>query len=173
MCRSSHLVVVAALIALSACGDSQIGADTDDKHTAAPAVASPVPKATTQPGVARALFSFDGLDLDDDGFVSAAEHATGWAKTFKAMDADGDGTLLVAEMDAARSAIGRLSALSSERLIAGADQDNNSRLTLAEYVASSNSNFERRDADGDGKISLVEWQAAEAAAADVAAVPRE
>ncbi|WP_299308933.1 EF-hand domain-containing protein [uncultured Croceicoccus sp.] len=162
--RTRKRVVPALLLplmmvgALSACGEKNTGPQTEVDDTTAPDVASPVPAATENPDGTRRMFSFDGLDADGNGFISSAEYAQGWSRTFEAMDSDGDGTLTVEELDAARTAIGRLSTLSSERLIELADQDNTGTLTLAEYVGAANTNFQRRDLDGDGHISREEWE---------------
>ena len=53
--------------------------------------------------------------------------------------------------------------LSSEKLIEAADSDHDGKLTLGEWVASSNARFARFDADKDDALTLAEWQAGIAA----------
>ena len=53
----------------------------------------------TNEGLAEARFK--ALDTDGDDKLSPDEHAAGAKRMFAAMDADKDGTVTVAEMDAA------------------------------------------------------------------------
>ncbi|MGD9665051.1 MAG: hypothetical protein AB7U34_07595, partial [Novosphingobium sp.] len=77
---------------------------------------------------------------------------------FSAIDADGDGAITVAEMDAGRQALGFSPDPSSEKRIASADSDGDGKLTLAEWVAASNADFNKADANKDGVISRAEWE---------------
>ena len=100
--------------------------------------------------------------------LTSAEQGLAAQKIFSAIDADKGGTITVEEMDAAREALGLPAQPASEKLIAEADSDSDSKLTLAEWVASSNAEFALADKDKDGKLSLDEWNsriaASEAAA---------
>jgi hypothetical protein len=164
---------LALALLLGGCGAAETGPDPDAEGTTVPAVAPSIPSATAAPQVARKLFSFDGVDVDGNGFISAAEHAAGWSRTFEAMEADGDGVLTTQELDDARAAIGRLSLLSSERLIKAADQDGSGALTLAEYMAASNRSFQSRDGNGDGRLDRAEWTASDPGSDLPATMPRD
>ena len=78
-------------------------------------------------------------------------------------DDDKDGAVTLAEMDAARDAIGERPEFSSEKLIEAADADHDGKLTLGEWVAASNARFARFDTDKDDALTLAEWQAGIAA----------
>lgn len=157
---TAHALLLALMLTtgLAGCGSRDDSPDVAASEAPAPDVATPVPAATADPEAARDLFAFDSIDADGDGFISEGEHAAAWSTMFQMMDGDGDGSLTVDEMDQAREAMGRLTALSSEKMVAAADQDRNSALTLAEYVAASNTTFARRDVNGDGRISPEEWE---------------
>ena len=146
-----------AALALSGCGSKETGPEASDTAAAAPETASPVAAATADPGAAKPLASFAGMDADGDGFVSSAEHAKAAQTMFQMMDADKDGAVTVAEMDAARAAIGGSAALSSEKKIGTIDADSDGKLTLAEYVAGSNGMFAQMDANKDDRLDRAEW----------------
>jgi Ca2+-binding EF-hand superfamily protein len=111
-------------------------------------------------------------DADKDGAVSFDEFATGPRQfrarrvevEFKALDADGDGKLTKAEIDAARG---------KPMLLLIADADKDGAVTKEElaraFAARGDAHrrgavgeriFAALDADNDGKISAAEWQAA-------------
>ena len=146
-----------AALALAGCGSKETGPEASDSAAAAPETASPVAAATADPGAAKPLASFAGMDADGDGFVSSAEHAKAAQTMFQMMDADKDGAVTVSEMDAAQAAIGGSDALSSEKKIAVVDADGDGKLTLAEYVAGSNGMFASMDANKDDRLDRPEW----------------
>lgn len=148
-----------AALALAGCQQKEAGSEEQASGTV-PATAAPVAAATADPAAARPLSSFAGMDVDNDGKVTSAEHARATQTMYRMMDADLDGTVTAAEMDAARAAIGgnaALSAMSSERKIALIDGDNDGTLTLAEHVAGANAMFARMDANRDDALDQPEW----------------
>jgi hypothetical protein len=151
------LAVGAMALALAGCGSKKTGPEAEDSAAAAPETATPVAAATADPGAAKPLASFAGMDSDGDGFVSSAEHAKAAQTMFQMMDADKDGAVTVVEMDAAQAAIGGSKALSSEKKIGTIDAAGDGKLTLAEYVAGSNGMFASMDADKDDRLDRAEW----------------
>jgi len=155
-----HWLVAVALagLALSGCGGAkETGPEEDASVAAAPETAPSLPAAVDDPAAAKPLASFEGMDADGDGYVSSAEHAKAAQTMFALMDADKDGSVTVAEMDAAQTAIGGSSALSSEKKISTIDSDGDGKLTLAEYVAGSNAMFAEMDANKDDRLDHPEW----------------
>ncbi len=146
------------LLTLTACG-AKTDADAPDApvHTI-PAIAPSVAPATQDPAAAQYFRTFDGIDADHDGFISAAENAAAADTVFDAIDADGDGMITAGEFDAARAAMHLAPTPSSADLIARADQDGDGRLTLAEWIALRGRDFKAADKNGDGRLDRAEWQ---------------
>ena len=100
------------------------------------------------------------MDTDGDRQLSPEEHATGARTMFLQMDANGDGQVVAAEMDAARPkgtapAPGELTAAEK---IAVVDRDKDGRISAQEHAEGAAAMFERMDADGDGFLSADEIQ---------------
>ena len=159
--RTSTLALALGVssIALTGCERKETGPEAQDTAAIAPAVATPVPAAVADPAATKPLLSFAGMDSDGNGVVTSAENAKASQAIFLAMDLDKDGSVTLAEMDAARDAIGRGPAISSEKLIEASDADHDGKLTLGEWVAASNARFARFDTNKDDSLSLAEWQA--------------
>jgi hypothetical protein len=158
---STALIPTALILAVALAGcnrkPDEATAERDSTHVA-PTVAPSIAPATQDPAGALHLRTFEGTDSDGDGFVSAAENAAAAASVFHAIDSDGDGAMGPGELDAAREAMGLSLRPPSAVLIARADQDGDGRLTLAEWIAQRNRDFDAADKDGDGKLSRAEWQ---------------
>lgn len=155
------LAVAGALILLGGCQNTETGPDDYDTAAAAPAVATPMPAITADPEAAKPLTSFEGKDGNGDGVISQAEYAKAAQSIFQRMDADGNGTVTVQEMDAARTALGMSHPeLSSEKVIEQADSDGDGKLTLSEWMASANAQFAAMDTNKDGSIDHLEWDTA-------------
>lgn len=160
--REGQNIALKAALALvlmagaSACERKETGPELSAEPTA-PVAATPVPAATQDPDAIRPLFTLAGGDENGDGKLSSAEYATASAKLFQSIDADGDGSIGLGELDAARSALRMTDETSSEKLIAASDNDRDGKLTLAEFVASSNARFQRADANQDGFLDQSEW----------------
>lgn len=102
------------------------------------------------------------MDTNKDGVVSASEHTAGARSMFGKMDADGDGRVTAAEMDAAHKGMGSHSAtagMSSADKIKAIDADGDGVITASEHDKGSSGMFQRMDANGDGNLSFEEMQA--------------
>lgn len=101
------------------------------------------------------------MDVNKDGMISAAEHTAGAQSMFGKLDADGDGRVTAAEMDAAQSGAGGSAgpAMSSAEKIKTIDTDGDGALTAAEHEKGSRGMFTRMDTNGDGNLSAEEMQA--------------
>jgi len=105
------------------------------------------------------------MDTDGDGAVSSAEHAAGAQKMFTAMDANKDGYVTAAEMDAHWAAKGAKDGkadrmkMSSADKIKEIDTDGDGKISAAEHAAGSQKMFAKLDANSDGKVTSAEMQA--------------
>jgi hypothetical protein len=158
MKRAKAYAMLACLAAVTACGSAQDQA-AQTSPTDAPSVAATMPSTVADPAATAALRTFEGRDTDHDGFVSNVENAAAVAKIFDAIDTAGDGNITAQEYTAARVALGLTSLPGSEELIAQADQDDDGKLTLMEWMASEGEAFREADTDADGKLSHAEWGA--------------
>jgi hypothetical protein len=106
---------------------------------------------------------FDAMDLDGDDRLSPQEHSRGAREMFEAMDADADGEVTAAEMEAASEAItgGPADAddPTAEEKIAVIDGDGDGVLSAAEHAAGAESMFAAMDSDADGFLSRAELAA--------------
>lgn len=106
--------------------------------------------------------NFEEVDANADGLVTPAELEAHRAARFAATDADGNGSLSRAEIEA-RMLINqeerRVKFL--DRMFSKRDANGDGQLTLDEMTAGrAGKMFERADADGDGQISKAEFDAA-------------
>lgn len=160
------LAIAGAFLLLAGCQKIETGPDDSDTAAAAPVVATPLPAIVSDPAAAKPLTSFEGKDANGDGKISQAEYAKAAQSIFQMMDADQSGTVTVQEMDAARAALGMAgSETSSEKIIQQADSDGDGKLTLGEWMANANAQFDAVDANKDGFIDRAEWDAAHPEAA--------
>ena len=109
--------------------------------------------------------TFEAMDADRDGQISASEHAAAARRMFTAMDADGDGTVTAAEMDAAQAEVSGAaggSAPSAADKITVVDPDRDGVLTLQEHAAASRAMFRQMDIDKNGSLSRAEFDAGHA-----------
>ena len=106
------------------------------------------------------------MDTNNDGKVSAAEHAVASKKMFDTMDMNRDGKVTAAEMDAAHHRVtgkkaGR-SEMSAADKIKVVDSDGDGILTAEEHAAGSRAMFEKMDTDKDGFLTPGELAAGHA-----------
>jgi hypothetical protein len=111
------------------------------------------------------------MDTNGDGMVSAGEHSAGAKQKFDAMDANHDGNVTAAEMDArhqARMKEGKATmpmAMSSAEKIKTMDSNGDGMLSAAEHSAGAQRRFSEMDANHDGNLSQTERKAADPMAA--------
>ena len=101
------------------------------------------------------------MDSNGDGMLSADEHAAGAKAMFDKLDADHDGFVTAAEMDAAHKGMkGMKDEMSSAGKIKAIDTDGDGKLSAAEHAAGSQQMFTRSDANADGMVDAAEMKAA-------------
>lgn len=110
-----------------------------------------------------AMFDFTAVDADKDGKVTQAELQAFRAAEVAGIDADKDGKITAAELKAMHMV--RLEARATEmadRMIARLDSDGDGALTAAELAArpAPAGMFDRIDADADGAVTEAEIAAA-------------
>ena len=105
--------------------------------------------------------TFAGMDLDQDGKVSAAEHTAATRRMYATMDRNADGKVSAAEMDAAHGKLtgkkARPGDMNSVEKIRTIDQNGDRALSAAEHEAGSTMMFARMDGNKDGKLSRAEF----------------
>ncbi|MES2152293.1 MAG: EF-hand domain-containing protein [Pseudomonadota bacterium] len=110
---------------------------------------------------------FKKMDTNKDGRVSSEEYAQHARQMFATLDADKDGKLTAAEMDAAYQRVtGKpvgSAALPAAEKIKAVDSDADGSLNVEEYVASSHAMFAKIDSNHDSFLSKEELLAAHAA----------
>lgn len=102
--------------------------------------------------------------------MSAQQHATAARTMFERMDADGDGYVTAAEMQAFRPMMGAAhgraagmpmrSGMMMPETMGMIDSDRDGSISAQEHAAAAKAKFDRLDADGDGRITASEWSAA-------------
>ena len=110
---------------------------------------------------------FKSMDTDHDDRLSPAEHAAGAKRMFDVMDANKDGKVTSAEMDAAQQKISGKKRhgekkMSSREKIKVVDTDGDGTLTAAEHEAGSRKMFDKMDGDKDGFLTREELAAGHA-----------
>jgi Ca2+-binding EF-hand superfamily protein len=110
--------------------------------------------------------SFEGMDLDHDGRISASEHAAATRRMFATMDRNADGKVSATEMDAAQAQVtGRKPArgdLGSAEKIRTIDRNGDRALSAQEHDDGAKMMFARMDANKDGRLSRAEFDAGHA-----------
>lgn len=109
------------------------------------------------------MFDFATLDADKDGKVTKAEIEAQKTARFEQADTNKDGKLSVEEMTAARDAMmAQRKADRMAQMIARTDKDGDGMISMAEMPSPPNADemFDRVDTDKDGAISQAEADAA-------------
>ncbi|MEM9852234.1 MAG: hypothetical protein AAF761_09580 [Pseudomonadota bacterium] len=105
----------------------------------------------------KGAMNFDRMDADGDGFITRAEIDASAAERFARADTNGDGGLDADEIRAAREARRKARA---ERVFARLDVNGDGLLQAEEVARRGNGRFfDRADADSDGRISKAEAEA--------------
>lgn len=109
---------------------------------------------------------FQMMDTDNDGKVTAAEHAAGAKKMFEMMDSDKDGKVTAAEMEAHHEQIAGKKAkkmeMSAAEKIKTIDTNGDGQITAEEHAAGAKKMFEMMDTDNDGALSKGECKSGHA-----------
>ena len=114
-------------------------------------------------------------DADNDGRISAQEHAAAAQAKFKRMDANHDGKLTAEERAQHRTGAedagshrraGADDAGPHRRGMATMDADNDGAVTRAEHAAGAKAMFDRMDANHDGRLAADEMSQRRRAGAD-------
>lgn len=116
-----------------------------------------------------ALMQFDAIDADKDGKITAAELDAHRAAQVTALDANGDGKIGVDELKARQMAAMEQRATDrATRMMERMDSDGDGFLSAAELAtpAAPARMFDRLDTDGDGAVSRAEAEAAQARMAE-------
>lgn len=124
---------------------------------------SGVASAADHPSEDQIDAQFKAMDADGDGRLSPDEHAVGAKRMFDTMDANKDGTVTIAEMDAVHKNIpgkeAKSSDLSSVEKIKAVDTNGDGQLSAEEHAAGSRKMFGKMDTDRDGFLSRAELTA--------------
>jgi Ca2+-binding EF-hand superfamily protein len=104
------------------------------------------------------------MDTDQDGSISATEHATGAKKMFDKMDADSDGIVTAQEMGAAHKDMPTAHSEHSETASSRQSEPRTSDATRTsdasgKPVKSASAKIKAIDTDGDGAITAAEHEA--------------
>ena len=133
---------------------------------------NPIPKVvfSKDPDV-TAKSRWTKVEANGDGKISADEHAAGAKKMFEGMDADKDGKVTPAEMDAAHERMGKMmgkahkpghAEMSAADKMKVVDSNHDGVLTADEHVAGAKMMFDKMDTDKDGYLSKSEMEAGHA-----------
>ncbi len=128
-----------------------------------------MPFAALAQGHEGPMFPFETVDADKDGKVTQAELDAYRSAEATAMDANADGKLSVEELTAAQ--VQRLTARATDHatnMVERLDTDGDNMLSAAELAARPMPAmlFNRVDADGDGAVTEEEIEAMQAKAGD-------
>lgn len=116
-----------------------------------------------------AAFDFAAIDADKDGKITPAEIEAHRAAEITAADTDGDGFLSAEELAAMQAKqMQARGTQRAQRMIDRMDSDNDGKLSLAEMQdrAPGQRMFDRMDTDNDGALSEAEIAAAKDRMAD-------
>jgi Ca2+-binding EF-hand superfamily protein len=108
---------------------------------------------------------FQRMDSNNDGRISAQEHAAGVQAMFVRMDANKDGAITADEMAAGHGWMGGGHDGDDHGMHGGMhawmsrmDANHDGEITAAEHAAAASAMFARMDANHDGKITAAEMQ---------------
>ncbi|HJW45913.1 MAG TPA: hypothetical protein VJ484_05435 [Lysobacter sp.] len=109
---------------------------------------------------------FKAMDTNGDGMISANEHASGVRAMFDRMDANRDGNVTTAEMDASHKMKGGDKGMqhdmSSADKIAKMDTNGDGMMSSSEHDAGAQTKFIEMDSDKNGSVSMAEMDAGHA-----------
>lgn len=110
--------------------------------------------------------SFEQLDTNGDGFITAEELQAKAAERFAGIDANGDGVITRDELTTFAESQGNDRMVKKlDRMISRMDANGDGQLSVDEMKPKGDRSakmIEKLDSDGDGKISKAEFEAAQA-----------
>lgn len=119
--------------------------------------ALPPPAAADEPpGCQRPQVTTKEAEGTGDGGITAARHAATASKRFEMMDANKDGKISAAEIEAshgAESIVWANHPAPAAEKIHSLDRNRDGVLTVSEYTAGSQKMFEELDVDGNGVLT--------------------
>lgn len=124
---------------------------------------SPAPPPGARPDIPPpASLQFKAMDRNNDGLVSSGEFDDVARAMFDAMDGDGNDSVTLAEMEAARQKLHGRAAVSAEgaaRKIRAIDTSADGVLSRSEHRDAATRLFREADADNDGNLTTQEFEA--------------
>ena len=112
--------------------------------------------ADDAPGCQRPQVTAKEAEGTADGGITAAKHAAAASKRFEMMDANEDGKISAAEIEAshgAESIVWANHPASAAQKIRSLDSNRDGVVTLSEYTTGSQRMFEELDVDGNGVLT--------------------
>ena len=159
--RTTSLVLITAALLCSSAAWAQQAPATQQSQvepTQSPA-APPGARPDTPP---PASLQFKAMDRNNDGLVSSGEFDDVAKAMFDAMDGDGNDSVTLQEMEAARQKLhGRapVSAEGAARKIRAIDTSADGVLSRSEHRDAAARLFQEADADSDGNLTTQEFEA--------------
>ena len=158
-------LILATLLVTAASGAAVQAQETSDDDDDI-ALVTPFGFGRFAPGMGSMALTSYPVDVDGDGFVSAAEASRHAATTFALFDADSDDTLTEDEfIDSAFVAM-PMGRRNTERLyvnrrarFAELDTNGDGTVTRAEFINRAQLAFEAADVDGNGQVTVWEFRA--------------
>jgi hypothetical protein len=112
--------------------------------------------ADDAPGCQRPQVTTKEAEGTADGGITAAKHAAAASKRFEMMDANKDGKISAAEIEAshgAESIVWANHPASAAQKLRSLDSNRDGVLTVSEYTTGSQRMFEELDVDGNGVLT--------------------
>ena len=103
---------------------------------------------------------FQKMDTDGNGGIATNENSAAAGKMFVEMDADKNGSVTAAEMDAHKTRLGQDGGMSSAEKIAKIDNNDDGEVSSTEHASAAQKMFSEADADSNGILSMSEFDAA-------------
>jgi hypothetical protein len=159
--RNLSLVLITATLALGPAAWAQQAPATRQSQvepTQSPA-APPGARPDTPP---PASLQFKAMDRNNDGLVSSGEFDDVAKAMFDAMDGDGNDSVTLQEMEAARQKLRGRAVVSAEgaaRKIRAIDTSADGVLSRSEHRDAATRLFQDADADKDGNLTTQEFEA--------------
>lgn len=158
-------LILATLLVAGASGaavQAQESSDDDDDIT----LTTPFGFGRVGPGMGSMAMMSNPVDVDGDGFVSAAEASRHAAVSFALFDADADDALTEDEFIDSAFFTMPMGRLNTERLFvnrrarfAELDTNGDGAVTRAEFINRAQLAFEAADTDGNDRVTVWEFRA--------------